>query len=75
MSERVTVAVSSASFVRRVERVRSGGTSWLRATCYATSIVLLLGAWQALGNRFGMLFVPFTTTLARLWEMLYDGPL
>jgi len=37
--------------------------------------VLLLGVWQALGRSFGILFVPFTTTMARLWEMLSDGPL
>src|SRR3974390_3007958 len=38
-------------------------------------IVLLLGAWQALGNSFGVLFVPFTTTIGRLWDMLRSGPL
>lgn len=37
--------------------------------------MLLLGAWQALGHSFGVLFVPFTTTMSTLWEMLYGGPL
>jgi len=36
---------------------------------------MLLGVWQALGHSFGILFVPFTTTMGRLWEMLYGGPL
>jgi NitT/TauT family transport system permease protein len=31
--------------------------------------------WQALGNSFGVLFVPFTTTMKQLWVMLYGGPL
>ena len=39
------------------------------------SLLLLFGAWQALGNSFGVLFVPFTTTMGRLWDMLQDGPL
>ncbi len=43
--------------------------------CYALSIVLLLLAWQAFGNSFGVLFVPFTTTMGRLWELIVDGPL
>lgn len=43
--------------------------------CYASSIALLLGVWQALGNSFGILFVPFSTTIIRLWEMLHGGPL
>lgn len=37
--------------------------------------MLLLGVWQALGRSFGILFVPFTTTMERLWEMLNGGPL
>ena len=36
---------------------------------------LLLGVWQALGRSFGVLFVPFTTTMSQLWEMLHGGPL
>ena len=37
--------------------------------------LLLLGVWQALGHSFGVLFVPFTTTMSRLWDMLQSGPL
>lgn len=75
MGERLTTAVKTESFGRRVEHVRSAGASWIRIACYASSIVLLLGVWQALGHSFGILFVPFTTTMGRLWEMLYGGPL
>ena len=37
--------------------------------------MLLIGAWQALGHSFGVLFVPFTDTMRRLWELLESGPL
>jgi NitT/TauT family transport system permease protein len=37
--------------------------------------VLLLGAWQALGRSFGVLFVPFTTTMSQLRELIDDGTL
>jgi ABC-type nitrate/sulfonate/bicarbonate transport system permease component len=37
--------------------------------------LLLIGAWQALGHSFGVLFVPFTDTMRRLWELLESGPL
>lgn len=40
-----------------------------------SSVALLIGVWQAFGNSFGILFVPFTTTMARLWDMLTRGPL
>ena len=75
MGKRLTTPARTVSFGRRVERARSARASWIRVACYASSIVLLLGAWQALGRSFGMLFVPFTTTMGRLWEMLYGGPL
>jgi ABC-type nitrate/sulfonate/bicarbonate transport system permease component len=63
------------SFAGRVNRFRITNAWWIRIACYASSIVLLLAAWQAFGNSFGVLFVPFTTTMLRLWEMLADGPL
>ena len=75
VGERLTSAARTESFGRRVERFRSARASWIRTACYAASIVLLLGVWQAYGRSFGILFVPFTTTMARLWEMLYGGPL
>ena len=59
----------------QLARFRIMNAWWIRLTCYTLSIVLLLGAWQALGNSFGVLFVPFTTTIGRLWEMLRSGPL
>ena len=63
------------SFETRLARFRIVNAWWIRLACYALSIVLLLGAWQALGHSFGILFVPFTTTMSRLWEMLQSGPL
>ena len=66
---------SRESFAGRVNRFRIANAWWIRIACYASSIVLLLAAWQAFGNSFGVLFVPFTTTMKRLWEMLVDGPL
>jgi NitT/TauT family transport system permease protein len=63
------------TFWRRVRRFRSARAAWIRVACYASSIALLLGVWQALGHSFGVLFVPFTTTMSQLWEMLHGGPL
>jgi len=63
------------SFAVRLERFRLDNAWWIRIACYAASIALLLGAWQALGHSFGVLFVPFTDTMRRLWDMLINGPL
>ena len=63
------------SFAGRVNRFRTVHALWIRIACYAASIVLLLAVWQAFGNSFGVLFVPFTATMKRLWEMLAAGPL
>jgi ABC-type nitrate/sulfonate/bicarbonate transport system permease component len=63
------------SFAGRVDRFRTANAWWIRIACYGSSIILLLGAWQALGNSFGVLFVPFTTTTKTLWSMLNGGPL
>ena len=63
------------SLAARVARFRMVHASWIRLACYTSSIVLLLAVWQALGHSFGVLFVPFTTTMAQLWAMLKDGPL
>ena len=63
------------SFEGRLARFRIVHAWWIRLACYALSILLLLGVWQALGHSFGVLFVPFTTTMGRLWEMLQSGPL
>lgn len=35
----------------------------------------MIAAWQVFGRSFGILFVPFTATVARLWLLLTDGPL
>ena len=47
----------------------------LRLLCYVLSAVVVIGAWQVFGHSFGILFVPFTATVARLWSLLVDGPL
>lgn len=69
------MAERAESFESRLARFRLVNAWWIRLTCYTLSILLLLGAWQAFGNSFGVLFVPFTTTMRRLWEMLQSGPL
>jgi len=69
------MAAEALSFESRLAQFRAANAWWIRLTCYALSILLLLGAWQALGNSFGVLFVPFTTTMGRLWDMLQSGPL
>lgn len=63
------------SFAARVQRFRIVNAWWVQIGCYLLSILLLIGVWQALGNSFGVLFVPFTTTMGRLWDLLENGPL
>jgi putative hydroxymethylpyrimidine transport system permease protein len=71
----VTKAGRAESFEGRLARFRIVNAWWIKIACYASSIILLLGAWQAFGNSFGVLFVPFTTAMRQLWTMLIDGPL
>jgi ABC-type nitrate/sulfonate/bicarbonate transport system permease component len=71
----ITSVEGAESFESRLARFRVVNAWWIRLSCYTLSILLLLGAWQALGNSFGVLFVPFTTTMSRLWAMLLSGPL
>jgi NitT/TauT family transport system permease protein len=61
---------SKASFGVRVARFRTTNAWWIQIACYAASIALLLVTWEALGNSFGVLFVPFSTTIEQLWTML-----
>jgi ABC-type nitrate/sulfonate/bicarbonate transport system permease component len=63
------------SFGTRLARFRTTNAWWIKIACYTSSILLLIGVWQALGNSFGVLFVPFTTTMKQLWVMLNGGPL
>lgn len=63
------------SFEARLARFRLVHAWWIRIACYAASIVLLLAVWQIFGRSFGVLFVPFTTTMKQLWVMLNGGPL
>jgi ABC-type nitrate/sulfonate/bicarbonate transport system permease component len=57
------------------QRFRTIHALWIKLGCHAASIVLLIGLWQGFGHSFGILFVPFSTTMAQLWEMLAHGPL
>ena len=63
------------SLAARVDRFRTINAWWIQIACYVLSILLLIGVWQALGHSFGVLFVPFTDTMGRLWELLESGPL
>ena len=63
------------SLASRVARFRTANAWWIRFVCYAGSVVFLIGTWEALGNSFGVLFVPFSTTMKQLWKMLNDGSL
>jgi len=63
------------SLAARVAHFRAANAWWIQIACYTLSVLLLIGTWQALGNSFGVLFVPFTTTMRRLWELLDSGPL
>ena len=74
-SERATRAGGEESLGARVARFRIVHAWWIQIACYVASIVSLIAAWQALGNSFGVLFVPFTTTMKQLWVMLNGGPL
>ncbi len=75
MSASERTALAGESFGARVARFRTANAWWIQIACYAASILLLLVVWQALGNSFGVLFVPFTTTMKQLWVMLDGGPL
>lgn len=68
-------ARGEGSFAARVQRFRLVNARWIQLACYTLSTLVLVGVWQALGHSFGVLFVPFTTTMGRLWDMLGKGPL
>jgi NitT/TauT family transport system permease protein len=70
-----TPKAAKQSLASRVSRFRTIHTWSIRIACYVSSIVLVLVAWQVFGNRFGVLFVPFTKTMTTLLSMLHSGPL
>lgn len=74
-SEQTASTEGRLSFGARVSRFRIVNAWWIQIACYAASILSLIAVWQALGNSFGVLFVPFSTTMRRLWELLDGGPL
>lgn len=74
-SEQAALTGGTVSFGARVARFRILNAWWIQIACYAASILSLIVVWEALGNSFGVLFVPFSTTMRRLWELLDGGPL
>lgn len=74
-SEQTASTEGRLSVGARVARFRIVNAWWIQIACYAASILSLIAVWQALGNSFGVLFVPFSTTMRRLWELLDGGPL
>lgn len=46
---------------------------WQQMFWYTASVVVFLGVWQLIGNSFGVLFVPFSTTIVRLWSDITGG--
>lgn len=74
-SERTASTEGGESFGTRVARFRIVNAWWIQVACYAASVLSLIMVWEALGNSFGVLFVPFSTTMRRLWELLDGGPL
>jgi ABC-type nitrate/sulfonate/bicarbonate transport system permease component len=68
-------ALPGESFRARLARFRTANAWWIQIACYAASIVSLIIAWEARGHNFGVLFVPFSTTMKQLWVMLDGGPL
>lgn len=73
--DEATQTAGGESFGARVARFRIVHAWWIRIVCYTASILSLVVAWEALGNSFGVLFVPFSTTMKQLWKMLDGGPL
>lgn len=75
MTGSVPAEKTGESFGARVDRFRIVNAWWIKIACYTSSILLLIGVWQALGHSFGVLFVPFTDTMKQLWAMLIGGDL
>jgi ABC-type nitrate/sulfonate/bicarbonate transport system permease component len=60
---------------RRRGSFRDQHAGWVRAGCYALSVLLALGFWQAVGNDFSVFFASFGDTLAELWRLTAHGPI
>ena len=59
--------------IARLRDLRTRWSRWIQVACYGLSCALLVAVWQAVGNDFGVLFVPFTTTLRYLQELIANG--
>ncbi|MGH9087725.1 MAG: ABC transporter permease [Acidimicrobiales bacterium] len=46
---------------------------WRLFAWYGASVVLLVAVWQALGHAFGIVFVPFSTTIVNFWTLVRTG--
>ena len=60
---------------RRRRSFRDEHADWIRAGCYALSVVLALGFWQATGSDFSVFFASFSETLSELWQLTVHGPI
>ena len=57
----------------RATRGRVARVPWVQISWHAASVVVLLGVWQLIGKSFGVLFVPFSTTIRALWDDITNG--
>lgn len=61
------------SWGRRVQLWRVERRPWIQGACYLLGIGIILGVWQAVGNDFGILFAPLTSTVQELVSLTRDG--
>lgn len=57
----------------RVAAKRRTRVPWRLFGWYSASVILLVVVWQALGHAFGIVFVPFSTTIANFWTLVRTG--
>lgn len=57
----------------RAARRQLARIPWSQLGWYTASVAVLLGVWQLIGSSFGVLFVPFSTTIGRLWGDVTSG--
>jgi NitT/TauT family transport system permease protein len=61
------------SALRRIQLLRVERPRWIQTACYVVSVGLVLGLWQLVGNDFGILFAPLTTTVQEIVTLTTDG--
>jgi len=67
------VATADHAIARRLASFRERRARWIQPACHLLSLALLVGTWQAIGNDFGILFVPFTKTMETLVALMENG--